>query len=195
MSKPSAYWQPPVGTAESLTRRGFMKTSSVGFGSLAFNGLLADQAFSRQRRTETHFPAQAKNVIFCFMDGGPSHVDTFDPKPLLKKFEGKPIGDLADSKRSQGSNANRVWFGSPWKFKQHGQSGLWVSDLFPRLAGVADELCVVRSMVGELPLHGQQNLLLHTGRILGQAPSMGAWVSYGLGSENKNLPGYVLLNK
>jgi hypothetical protein len=87
-----------------------------------------------------------------------------------------------------------VWLGSPWEFKQRGQSGLWVSDLFPKLAGVADRLCVVRSMVGELPLHGQQNLLLHTGRILGQAPSFGAWVSYGLGTENHNLPGYVVLN-
>ncbi len=127
------------------------------------------------------------------MDGGPSHVDTFDYKPMLKKQEGKPIGESAVSKRSQ-SNANRVWLGSPWKFRKRGQSGMWVSDLIPNIAQVADEICVVRSMVGELPLHGNQNLLLHTGRILGQAPSMGAWVSYGLGSENRNLPGYMLLN-
>lgn len=140
-----------------------------------------------------HNRAKAKNIIFCFMDGGPSHVDTFDPKPMLKTHEGKPIGEGAVSKRSQ-SNANRVWLGSPWEFKQRGQSGLWVSELFPHLAQVADKLCVVRSMVGELPLHGQQNLLLHTGRILGQAPSFGAWVSYGLGTENGNLPGYVVLN-
>ncbi len=140
-----------------------------------------------------HNRARAKNIIFCFMDGGPSHVDTFDPKPMLKTHEGKPIGEGAVSKRAQ-ANANRVWLGSPWEFKQRGQSGLWVSELFPHLARVADKLCVVRSMVGELPLHGQQNLLLHTGRILGQAPSFGAWVSYGLGTENANLPGYVVLN-
>lgn len=140
-----------------------------------------------------HNRARAKNIIFCFMDGGPSHVDTFDPKPMLKKHEGKAIGESAVTKRSQ-SNANRVWFGSPWEFRQRGQSGLWVSELFPHIAQVADKLCVVRSMVGELPLHGQQNLLLHTGRILGQAPSLGAWVSYGLGTENSNLPGYVVLN-
>ena len=79
--------------------------------------------------------------------------------------------------------------GSPWEFRQRGQSGLWVSELFPHVAKVVDHLCVVRSLVGELPLHGQSNLLLHTGRILGQAPSFGAWVSYGLGTENKNLPG------
>lgn len=150
-------------------------------------------AFRAMAGVPLHNRAKAKNIIFCFMDGGPSHVDTFDPKPMLKQHEGKPIGESAVTKRSQ-SNANRVWFGSPWEFKQRGQSGLWVSELFPHVAQVADKLCVVRSMVGELPLHGQQNLLLHTGRILGQAPSFGAWVSYGLGTENRNLPGYVVLN-
>mgnify|MGYP003349265246 FL=1 len=104
-----------------------------------------------------------------------------------------PIGESAVSKRSQ-SSANRVWFGSPWSFRARGDSGLVMSDLFPNIAKQADHLCVVRSMVGELPLHGQQDLLLHTGRILGQAPSFGAWVSYGLGTENQNLPGYVVLN-
>jgi hypothetical protein len=127
------------------------------------------------------------------MDGGPSHVDTFDYKPMLKKYEGKQIGTSAVNKRSQ-SAPNRVWLGSPWTFRQRGKNGLWVSDLFPNLAQVADELCVVRSLVGELPLHGQSNLLLHTGRILGQAPSFGSWVSYGLGTLNHNLPGYVVLN-
>jgi len=176
------------------SRRGFLRNASAGFGWLAFGGLLAEQAVAAEKLSiQPHFPARAKNVIFCFMDGGPSHVDTFDPKPMLKVQEGKPIGDGAVSKRSQ-SAASRVWLGSPWEFRQRGQSGLWVSDLFPRIAGVADELCVVRSMLGELPLHGQQNLLLHTGRIIGQAPSVGAWVSYGLGSENRNLPGYVVLN-
>ncbi|MCB1089048.1 MAG: DUF1501 domain-containing protein, partial [Verrucomicrobiae bacterium] len=166
------------------SRRSILTSASAGFGLFAFRAL-ATQGI--------HHPARAKNVIFCFMDGGPSHVDTFDPKPMLKRHEGKPIGEGAVTKRSQ-SNAGRVWFGSPWEFRRRGESGLWVSDLFPRIAGVADKLCVVRSMVGELPLHGQQNLLLHTGRILGQAPSLGAWVSYGLGSENRNLPGYVVLN-
>ncbi len=178
----------------NLTRRGFLQNSSAGFGWLALGSLLGEKAFGAEpARPIQHFAPRAKNVIFCFMDGGPSHVDSFDPKPELKKFEGKKIGDGAVSNRSQ-SNANRVWLGSPWDFKPRGNSGLEVSDLFPHIAGVADHLCVVRSMVGELPLHGQQNLLLHTGRILGQAPSLGAWVSYGLGSENQNLPGYVVLN-
>ena len=167
-------------------RRDFLLRSSAGFGLLAWK-VLANAA------TRQHHPAKAKNIIFCFMDGGPSHVDTFDPKPMLKQHQGKAIGDGAVTKRSQ-SSANRVWFGSPWNFSQRGKSGLWVSDLFPHIAGVADKLCVVRSMVGELPLHGQQNLLLHTGRIIGQAPSFGAWISHGLGSENTNLPGYVVLN-
>ena len=177
------------------SRRGFLKQTSAGFGWLALAGLLSEQSRlqAAAQSTPPHHTPRVKNVIFCFMDGGPSHVDTFDPKPALKTHEGKPIGAGAVSKRSQ-SSAGRVWLGSPWKFRQRGESGLWVSDLFPQLAQVADELCVVRSMVGELPLHGQQNLLLHTGRIIGQAPSMGAWVSYGLGTENRNLPAYVVLN-
>ncbi len=176
--------------APDLTRRGFLQRTSAGFGWLALQGLFASSAAARPA---PHFTPRAKNIIFCFMDGGPSHVDTFDPKPMLKKREGKAIGATSVSKLAQ-ATANRVWFGSPWEFKQRGESGLWVSDLFPHIAEVADHLCVVRSMVGELPLHGQQNLLLHTGRVLGQAPSFGAWVSYGLGTANENLPGYVVLN-
>jgi len=178
----------PGSIPPAFTRRGFLQQASAGFGMLALNGL-----FSREATAATHVAAKAKNVIFCFMDGGPSHVDTFDYKPMLKKHQGQPIGTSWLNRRTQGEG-NRVWLGSPWEFKQRGQSGLWVSDLFPHLAGVADHLCVVRSMVGEIPLHGQQNLLLHTGRTGGQAPSFGAWVSYGLGTENQNLPGYVLLN-
>ncbi len=194
MTPSSAKCRCPGSVIGDPSRRSFLKNSAAGFGWLALSSMLADRAISdAPRATRTQFPARAKNVILCFMDGGPSHVDTFDPKPMLKEHEGKAIGEGAVSKRSQ-SSASRVWFGSPWKFKQRGESGLWISDLFPHIASVADELCVVRSMRGELPLHGQQNLLLHTGRIIGQAPSLGAWVTYGLGSENENLPGYVLLN-
>ncbi len=172
----------------SATRRGFLQQASAGFGWLALQGLL-----SRSSLAVTPHVAKAKNIIFCFMDGGPSHVDTFDYKPMLKKHQGQPIGSNWINKKSD-NGAGRVWLGCPWEFKQRGESGLWVSDLFPHLANVADQLCVVRSMVGELPLHGQSNLLLHTGRVTGQAPSLGAWVSYGLGTENENLPAYVLLN-
>lgn len=174
--------QPPV----PCSRREILASASAGFGWLAFSGLLHARPGSR-------ISPKAQNVIFCFMDGGPSHVDTFDPKPVLAQRQGEAIGAAAVTKLSQ-SNPNRVWLGSPWEFRQRGESGLWVSELLPHIARVADKLCVVRSMEGQLPLHGQQNLLLHTGRILGQAPSLGAWVSYGLGTENRNLPGYVVLN-
>ena len=206
----------PGAVTPARSRRGFLQQSSIGFGWLAALGLLNEQGLTGRTLHAAgdapglqslaggtalpgsavrllDRPAKAKNVVFCFMDGGPSHVDTFDPKPQLTARQGQAIGAEAVSKRSQ-SAASRVWLGSPWAFQQRGQSGLWVSDLFPRIASVADQLCVIRSMVGELPLHGQQNLLLHTGRILGQAPSLGAWISYGLGSENRNLPGYVVLN-
>ena len=186
----------PGRVAPAPGRRAFLQQSSFGFGWLAYQGLYANQlagAATRNAIAAPHHPAKATSIIFCFMDGGPSHVDTFDYKPMLKKHQGQRIGNRAVSRRSQ-SSPERVWLGSPWEFRQRGQSGLWVSDLFPKLAQVADDLCVVRSMVGELPLHGQSNLLLHTGRSLGQAPSLGSWVSYGLGSANSNLPGYVVLN-
>ena len=179
--------------ADISTRREFLKRSSAGFGMLALAGMLGQEnrrAFANQA---LHFAPKAKSVVLCFMDGGPSHVDTFDPKPMLAQKQGEKIGESQVSKRSQ-SDPNRVWLGSPWQFKQRGESGLWVSDLLPHIAGVADELCVVRSLVGEQPLHGQQALLLHTGRVTGMAPSFGSWISYGLASQNENLPGYVLLN-
>ncbi|MEO2023393.1 MAG: DUF1501 domain-containing protein [Pirellulaceae bacterium] len=172
------------------SRREFLRQTSQGFGMLAFSSMLARSGHAAQ---QPHHAPCAKHVIFCFMDGGPSHVDTFDYKPQLKKQEGKAIGKENVSILSQ-STASRVWFGSPWKFSQRGESGLWVSDLLPGIASIADELCVVRSLVGKQPLHGQQALLMHTGRETGRAPSFGSWVSYGLGSENENLPGYVLLN-
>jgi hypothetical protein len=168
-----------------------LQSSASGFGFIALAGLMADRAFAGL--LSPHHVARAKHVIFCFMDGGPSHVDTFDPKPELSRRQGEKIGPGAVSKRSQ-SDANRVWFGSPWKFRQRGQSGLWVSDLLPHIAQQSDRLCVTRSLIGVQPLHGQQNLLLHTGRVTGRAPSLGSWISYGLGAENQSLPSYVLLN-
>ena len=176
------------------SRRAFLHRASSGFGMLALAGLTTDRAKSSESaRRQPHHQPRAKSVIFLFMDGGPSHVDTFDPKPALLQYSGQQIGSSAVSKRSQ-SSADRVWLESPWRFRQHGESGLWVSELLPHIASRSDDLCVVRSMIGQLPLHGQQNLLLHTGRITGLAPSLGSWVSYGLGTENANLPGYVLLN-
>ncbi len=178
-----------------MSRRRWLQNASAGFGWLAFADLAARSAAAAPESPAAlaHHLARARHVIFCFMDGGPSHVDSLDYRPLLTKHQGQAIGQQAVSKLSQ-SSANRVWFGSPWEFRQRGESGLWVSDLFPHLARCADDLCVVKSMVGRQPLHGQQNLLLHTGRVTGGAPSLGSWVSYGLGSDNHDLPGYVLLN-
>lgn len=179
---------PPAGS-----RRDFLRRSSLGFGWLALAGLADPWARAETRRTTPHFAARAKRVIFLFMDGGVSHVDTFDPKPELAKRHGQPAKWRTDV-LSQATSANRKWLRNLWEFKQRGDSGLWVSDLFPRVAQVADHLCVVRSVIGETPLHGAQALLLHTGRSIGAAPSLGSWMSYGLGTENERLPGYVLLN-
>jgi hypothetical protein len=178
-----------------MSRREWLRQSSNGFGMLALSALIAEQARGADSATKAigpHFPPKAKSVIMCFMDGGPSHVDTFDPKPLLKKRQGEKIGQSAVSTKSQ-STPDRIWLGSPWEFRQCGQSGLWISDLLPHIANVADELCVVRSIVGLQPVHGQQNLLFHTGRPTGSAPTFGSWVSYGLGNPSDNLPNYMLL--
>jgi hypothetical protein len=195
MSAPHQTGHCPGAVSPARSRREFLATSAGGFGLLALRGLLADSAAAAPvgGLPRPHFAPRAKHVIFCFMDGGPSHVDTFDHKPMLTQRQGEAIGDSAVSKLSQ-STAGRVWLGSPWAFQQRGGSGLWVSDLLPHIAGVADELCVARSLVGRQPLHGQQALLLHTGRVTGSAPSLGSWIIYGLGTESANLPGYVLLN-
>ena len=185
----------PGRSAGPRTRREFLETASNGFGLLALAGLMAERSYAglSEPVAQPHFRPRARHVVFCFMDGGPSHVDTFDYKPALTEHQGKAIGENAVSKLAQ-SSAARVWLGSPWEFRQHGSSGLWVSDLLPHIARCSDDLCVVRSLVGRQPLHGQQNLLLHTGRVTGLAPSFGSWITYGLGTENADLPGYVLLN-
>lgn len=191
MTSPKANCRCPGRAATPSSRREFLRSAGLGIGWLALADLMAKEG--RAETAGAHHIPKAKHVIFCFMDGGPSHVDTFDYKPELAKRQGEKIGESAVSKLSQ-SAASRVWFGSPWNFSQRGQSGLWVSDLLPHIASQADDLCVVRSMIGRQPLHGQQNLLLHTGRVTGLAPSFGSWISYGLGTENDNLPSYVLLN-
>ena len=151
----------------------------AGFGALAFASTFS--------QAEMHFAAKAKRVIVLFMNGAPSHVDTFDPKPMLKKFEGdKPEGKL---KR----NAKAGYMPSPFTFKPHGQSGVVMSELFPNLAKCADDLCVIRSMHTDEPNHEPGLLMMHSGNQQPIRPSLGSWVSYGLGSENQNLPGYVVL--
>ncbi|MEY2726229.1 MAG: hypothetical protein RLZZ458_2096 [Planctomycetota bacterium] len=185
-----------------LSRRSLLQHANLGFAWLAFQSLASGNGLAAQPFTNApslpeaplpHTLPRARRVIFLFMDGGVSHVDTFDPKPELTRLNGQPAKWRPDP-RSQAVSAGRRWLGSPWKFDQHGDSGLWVSNLFPHQARVADDLCVIRSLTGETPLHGAQSLLLHTGRSVAAAPSIGSWISWGLGCENQQLPGYVLLN-
>ncbi len=168
----------------SWSRRDLLASSANGFGLLALSALLAEDAPAAETSAlpRPHFRPRAKNVIFCFMDGGVSHVDSFDPKPEL---------DRRDGQTYQG---NRKWLKSPWKFTRHGRSGLPISELFPHIASCADDIAVIRSMKADLPLHSTGVLLLHTGLNNAGRPSFGSWVSYGLGSVNRNLPGFVVLN-
>ncbi len=188
-------------------RRDLLKHLGCGFGLTALAALMNDQTYGatelqRLATGETaigqsghglHHPAKAKSVIFLYMDGGPSQVDTFDPKPMLDQYNGQDPGQLFKVEATQFNNNGKV-LASPWKFQQYGQSGLPVSDLFPNVATCADDLCVIRSMVSEFPEHTFANYFLHTGSGLQGRPSMGAWVTYGLGSENENLPGFVVIN-
>ncbi len=171
------------------TRRHLLRSSANGFGLLALSALMGERAYSDSPRLP-HFKPRCKNVIFCFMDGGVSHVDSFDPKPKLAELDGKEVGNVANPT----ANKNRKWLQSPWKFKQYGRSGLPISELFPHLASCADDLAVIRSMKADLPLHSTGVLLLHTGSNNAGRPSLGSWVTYGLGSVNRNLPGFVVLN-
>ena len=129
-------------------------------------------------------------MIFLFMDGGVSHVDSFDPKPKLEELDGKPFTES----KNPTANGNRVWLKSPWTFQRHGESGMPVSSLFPHIAQCADDLAVIRSMKADLPIHSTGVLRLHTGSNNAGRPSLGSWVTYGLGSENRNLPGFVVLS-
>jgi hypothetical protein len=175
-----------------LTRREVLKRTSTGFGFMSLAALMADPAYAGLTSNKLQFPQKVKNVVFCFMSGGVSHVDTFDPKTKLDQLDGKPFDGFYQVGAKK--ETNRVWVKSPWKFQQYGQSGLPVSELFPHIASCADDLTVIRSMVSGFPLHPRANLLMHTGRTLGGYPSLGSWINYALGSENKNLPGYVLLH-
>jgi hypothetical protein len=164
-----------------------------GFGALALSALLRERSWGGTGTHGLHFPAKAKSVIFLYMDGGPSQVDTFDPKPFLEKYNGKDPSQLFKIEPTQFNNNGSV-LASPWKFNQYGQSGIPVSDLFPNIAKCVDELAIVRSMVSEFPEHTFANYFLHTGSGIQGRPSMGAWVNYGLGSSCENLPGFVVLN-
>jgi hypothetical protein len=188
------------------TRREFLWQAGGAFTSVALAGLLSSDGFLNGQAVAAdgvtpyrnplapkppHFPAKAKSVIFLFMYGGPSHVDTFDYKPKLYDLDGKTV-PVKTKGRGGEKNEGRV-VGPRWKFKQHGQSGQWVSDLFPHVADCVDDIAFLKSMTADSPIHGSAMLMMNSGRILSGSPCLGSWVNYGLGTVNENLPGFVVM--
>lgn len=176
-----------------LSRRQMLARCGTGLGTIALAGVLADDApasVDPLAPKAPHFPAKAKHVVHLFMNGGPSHVDTFDPKPMLGKYHGKPIptGNLRTERKT--GHAMQ----SPFRFRKYGQSGIEVSDLFARTAERhIDDLCIIRGMYADVPNHEPSLLLMNCGDGRQPRPSLGSWVTYGLGSENRNLPGFVVM--
>lgn len=189
-----------MSNCDCLSRRQLLRESAVGFGYLALASLLAEETAAATPPTtrsadplapkDPHFAPRAKRVIFLFMKGGPSHVDTFDYKPALEREDGKPLP--FDKPRVQFAPTGNL-LKSPWKFAKYGQSGIAVSELFPNVARHVDDLCFIHSLHGTNAAHGGALLKLHTGSDSFVRPSMGAWVTYGLGTENRNLPGFVTI--
>ncbi len=181
----------------SFSRRRMLQSTACGFGSLALAGLLNQpgRAANPLAPKIPHLPAKAKRVIFLFMAGGVSQVDSFDHKPLLDKEDGKSreFNDARNVARSGKGSTARV-MKSLWKFRQHGESGKWASDLFPAMCEHVDDLCFLHGMHTEGVAHGPSTLFLHTGSTTQIRPSVGSWVTYGLGTENENLPGFVTLS-
>src|SRR4051812_26761616 len=179
-----------------LTRRDFLHRCGVGFGALGLATLLGPESLGAETGglnlnnplvpRRPHFPAKAKRVIHIFANGGPSQVDTFDPKPALDKWHGKPLPLELKTERKTGAA-----FASPFKFKNYGRSGLPVSELFPHVAESIDDIAVIRSMTADVPNHEPSLLLMNCGDARQPRPSVGSWVTYGLGSENQNLPGFI----
>lgn len=180
-----------------MSRRQMLREASLGFGSIALTALLAEKSWGgstgtiRDAVNPSHHRPKARNVIFLYMDGGVSHVDSFDPKPRLRRENGQRFAMKMEPTQFEDNGAV---LGNLWDFKKYGQSGLPVSDLFPFIGGRADDLCVIRSMVSNFSEHNAANYFLHCGGGMAGRPSMGAWATYGLGSENRDLPGYVVLD-
>ena len=183
---------------KAITRRDMLRASACGFGHLVFSGLAGNAALGAAPPVAgsvpapvTPIPVRAKRVIFLFMWGGPSHIDLFDPKPRLNTEAGKELlGQTVGSKKDKLG----LVLGSPFTFRQHGQAGTWMNDLLPHLSRHADQMCVVRSIHTEGNAHGEALLRLHTGQANLVRPSVGSWVSYGLGRENENLPAFITIS-
>ncbi len=187
-----------------MSRREMLGLTRNGFGGVALLGLMSTLPFGQKLMAMSkpvvgnvagspHFIPQAKSIIFLYMDGGISQVDSFDPKPRLSRDNGKSPHDLFNVDATQFNRIGQL-LKSPWDFRQYGESGLWFSDLFPHIATCADDIAMINSMYSEFPEHTNANYYLHTGIGIQGRPSMGAWVTYGLGSENGDLPGYVVLD-
>ncbi|MEO2047796.1 MAG: DUF1501 domain-containing protein [Pirellulales bacterium] len=183
-------------TREGLNRRHFLYDFGSGIGSLALASLLRNDDRSHAAESQpsgalapkaTHFPAKAKSCIFLFMAGAPSQMDTFDPKPALNKLHGQPVT------RVYGSLEKRMYVASPFRFKKHGESGIEVSELFPNLAKCVDDMAIIRSLQTSVEAHTTATFFMNTGMPIPGSPSLGAWLAYGLGSENRDLPGFVVL--
>lgn len=188
------------------TRRDFLARAGGGFGALALAGMLAQDglalsAFGAEPKRKVnplaprlgHFPGTAKSVIFCFMDGGPSHIDTFDPKPMVNEYEGKPLPASFERPITPMGVSDNGLLASPRTWKRYGESGLPVSEWYEHVGQCADDLCVIHSCWANGLNHVGSVCQMNTGSILAGRPSLGAWVNYGLGSENQNLPGFVVL--
>jgi hypothetical protein len=178
-----------------LTRREWLRRSGMGMSAIALQAMMAQESPAGQEGTnpllpkQPHFAPKAKRVIHIFANGGPSHVDTFDPKPSLEKYAGQPLpGETPRTERKTGAI-----FPSTFKFKKYGQSGIEISELFDNLGRHADDLCVIRSMHANVPNHEPSLLLMNTGEARQVRPSMGSWLTYGLGTENQNLPAFVAM--
>jgi hypothetical protein len=178
-----------------FSRRAALRQACCGFGTLGLTGLLSDLSAAEPpdplAPRPPHFPARAKRVIFLFMHGGPSSVDSFDYKPALAKYDGKPLPFKRPLTFAEGKVGGLMK--SPWQFRRYGQSGIEVSDLFSNIGTCIDDICVLRSVVGDSVAHGGASLQLHTGSNTFTRPSMGSWALYGLGSVNQNLPGYITI--
>jgi hypothetical protein len=187
----------------SLARRHFLASSSLGIGGLALAWLLSEDRLLAQGRPETeqrrfdllprrpHFEPKARGMISLFMQGGPSHLDLFDPKPGMARYDGQPFPGTI--RYDNAAEASAKVLHSPWRFRKHGQAGIELSELLPNLAAIADDICLIRSMRTGVNNHGQSINALNTGRILAGRPVLGSWLTYALGSENQNLPAYVVL--
>jgi len=161
----------------------------LALASLSASEVASAGEISKQDSSKTHHPATAKQVVHLFMNGGPSHMDTFDPKPMLNKYHGKPLPNPALPTERKTAGA----LGSPFKFKKYGESGTEVSELFAKTAEHVDDMCIIRSMHADIPNHEPSLLLMNCGDNTQPRPSFGSWVNYGLGSINENLPGFVVL--